>query len=222
MIVAAVPVKDVVNAKQRLMRVLDGPERRELARAMLVDVLRALGAAHLDRVWVVTREPEVAAIARRLGADPVGEEENRGHTAAVATAQAEAVRAGATAFMTIPGDVPCVTAAEIEALAGALTAPPAAVFAPSRSGAGTNGVVLAPPSAMRLRFGEPSFDNHLAAARALRLEPKIVRLRGLGLDVDAPEDLIALLTEGAGTESHALLTRWRLPERLTGVRPAAS
>ena len=220
MIVAAVPVKDVVNAKQRLMRVLDGPERRELARAMLVDVLRALAAAHLDRVWVVTREPEVAAIARGLGAEPVGEEENRGHTAAVATAQAEAVRAAATALLTIPGDVPCVTPGEIKTLVAALGAPPAAVFAPSRSGAGTNGVVLSPPSAMRLRFGEPSFDNHLAAARALRLEPKVVTLRGLGLDVDAPEDLLALLTEGAGTESHALLARWRLPERLAGVRPA--
>lgn len=221
MIVAAVPVKDVVNAKQRLMRVLDGAERRELARAMLTDVLRALAAARLDHVWVVTREPEVAAIARSLGAEPVGEEDNRGHTAAVATAQAEAVRAGATAFMTIPGDVPCVTAAEIRALAGALGTPPAAVFAPSRSGAGTNGVVLAPPAVMRLRFGEPSFDNHLAAARALRLAPKAISLRGLGLDVDAPDDLLALLTDGAGTESHALLTRWRLPERLAGVRPAA-
>ncbi len=221
MIVAAVPVKDVINAKQRLMRVLDGAERRELARAMLVDVLRALAAARLDRVWVVTREPEVAAIARSLGAEPIGEEENRGHTAAVATAQAEAVRAGATAFMTIPGDVPCVTAAEIRALLGALGAPPAAVFAPSRSGAGTNGVLLAPPGVMRLRFGEPSFDNHLAAASALRLEARVVKLRGLGLDVDAPEDLVALLTEGMGTESHALLTRWRLPERLAGVRPVA-
>jgi len=46
-----------------------------------------------------------------------------------------------------------------------------------------------------------------------------VKLRGLGLDVDDPNDLVALLTEGAGTESHALLTRWRLPERLAGVRP---
>jgi 2-phospho-L-lactate guanylyltransferase len=221
MIVAAVPVKDVVNAKQRLMRVLDGPERRELARAMLIDVLRALAAARLDRVWVVTREPEVAAIARSLGAEPLGEEENRGHTAAVATAQAEAVRAGARAFLTIPGDVPCVTAVEIRALVAALGAPPAAVFSPSRSGLGTNGVLLAPPAAMRLRFGEPSFDNHLAAARALRLDPRVVTLPGLGLDVDSPEDLVALLTEGAGTESRALLSRWRLPERLTGVRPAA-
>jgi len=221
MIVVAVPVKDVVNAKQRLMRVLDGPERRELARAMLIDVLRALAAARLDRVWVVTREPEVAAIARSLGAEPLGEHENRGHTAAVATAQAEAVRVGASAFMTIPGDVPCVTPAEIRALVDALGAPPAAVFAPSRTGAGTNGVVLAPPDAMRLRFGEPSFDSHLAAARVLRVEPRIVTSPGLGLDVDAPDDLVALLTEGAGTESHALLTRWRLPERLTGVGTAA-
>jgi len=218
-IVAAVPVKDLVNAKQRLMRVLSAFERRELARAMLCDVLRALRGADLDRVWVVTREPEIAAIATAMGAQPLGEDDNRGHTAAVATAQAEAVRAGATAFMTIPGDVPCVTAAEIRTLLGALGAPPAVVFAPSHSGLGTNGVLLAPPAAMRLRFGEPSFDHHLAAARALRLEPKVVTLRGLALDVDDPTDLVALLTEGAGTESHALLTRWRLPQRLAAVRP---
>ena len=221
MIVAAVPVKDVINAKQRLMRALDGPQRRELARAMLTDVLRALGGAGLDRVWVVTREPEVAAIAASLGAEPLAEPENRGHTAAVATAQAEAARLGARAFLTIPGDVPCVTAAEIRALVEALPRARAAVFAPSRSGLGTNGALLAPPTAMRLRFGEPSFDNHLAAARALGLAPVVVRPRGLGLDVDAPEDLGALLAEGAGTESHALLARWRLPERPAGVRPAA-
>jgi len=221
MIVAAVPVKDVTNAKQRLMRVLDGPERRELARAMLIDVLRAFGGAGVDRVWVVTREPEVAAIARSLGAEPLAEAENRGHTAAVATAQAEAARVGARAFLTIPGDVPCVSGAEIRALVAALTGPSAAVFVPSRSGLGTNGVLLAPPGAMRLRFGEPSFENHLTAARALRLTPTVIRLRGLGLDVDAPEDLLALLGEGAGTQSRDLLVRWRLPERLTGVRPAA-
>src|SRR5262245_65490104 len=120
------------------MRVLDGRERRELARAMLVDVLRALGGAAFDHVWVVTREPEVAALARSLGAEPLPEADNRGHTAAVATAQAEAVRAGASAFLTIPGDVPCVTAAEIRALLDALGTPPAVVHPPSRSGLGSD------------------------------------------------------------------------------------
>jgi len=217
MIVAAVPVKDVVNAKQRLMRVLDGRERRELARAMLIDVLQALGGAALDHVWVVTREPEVAGLARSLGAEPVAEPDNRGHTAAVATAQAEAVRQGATAFLTIPGDVPCVSATEIRALVEALKAPPAVAFTPSRSGLGTNGVVLAPPSAMRLRFGEPSFDGHVVAARALQLSVSIVRLPGLGLDVDDPEDLAMLLAEGAHTESHRLLTGWKIADRLAAT-----
>lgn len=218
MIVAAVPVKDLANAKQRLMAVLDASRRRELARAMLIDVLRALGDAGLDRVWVVTREPEVAAIARGLGAEPVSEAENRGHTAAVAAAQAEAVRVGARAFLTVPGDVPCLTAAEIRTLVGALAAPPAVVFTPSRSGLGTNGVALAPPAVMPLRFGEPSFDTHLAAARALGLQPRVVRLPGLGLDVDDADDLAALLAAGTDTESARLVAGWHALER-AGVSP---
>jgi 2-phospho-L-lactate guanylyltransferase len=220
MIVAAVPVKDLANAKQRLVRVLDARERRELARAMLVDVLRAIIAAGLDRVWVVTREPEAIALARAFGAKPLAEPENRGHTAAVAVAQAEAIRLGAAAFLTIPGDVPCVTVAEIRALVAARPAGPGAVFAPSRSGLGTNGALLVPPSAMRLRFGEPSFDNHLAAARALRLEVRVVRLPGLGLDVDDPDDLAALLASGAGTDSARLAAGWRVQQRAPLARAA--
>ena len=218
MIVAAVPVKDLANAKQRLMGALDASRRRHLARAMLIDVLRALGDAALDRVWVITREPEVAAIARGLGAEAMFEAENRGHTAAVAAAQTEAGRAGASAFLTVPGDVPCVTAAEIRALVAALAAPPAVVFTPSRSGLGTNGVALAPPTAMPLRFGEPSFDNHLAAARSLGLQPRVLRLPGLGLDVDDPDDLAALLAAGASTESARLVAGWRVLER-AGASP---
>jgi 2-phospho-L-lactate guanylyltransferase len=209
MIVAAIPVKDTVNAKQRLIRALDPGQRQALARAMLVDVLGAIAAAGLDRVWVVTREPEVATLARSLGAEPLPEAENRGHTAAVARAQDEAVRVGAHAFVTIPGDVPCVTAAEIRALVSALGAPPAVVLAPSRSGLGTNGAVLAPPMAMPLRFGEPSFEDHLTAARARGIEPHVVHLPGLGLDVDAPDDLAPLLTAGAGTRSGRLVAGWR-------------
>lgn len=213
MIVAAIPVKDFVEAKQRLGRVLDADQRRALARAMLLDVLRAVTAAALDHVWVVTREPEVTALARALGAEPLPEAENRGHSAAVAAAQAAAIRARADAFLTIPGDVPCVTAGEIRTLLGALPGPPAAVFTPSRSGLGTNGVVLAPPGAMRLRFGEPSFDNHLAAARALRLQPRVVPLAGLGLDVDDAADLAALRATGTSTESGRLVAGWRIVER---------
>ena len=213
MIVAAVPVKDFVNAKQRLMPGLGAAERAALAAAMLEDVLAALAAARLDCVWVVTREPAVSALARARGAAPLAEDTNRGHTAAVARAQAEATRLGARVFLTIPGDVPCVTADEIRRLAetAAVGAP---AFVPSRSGLGTNGAALAPSDAMPLTFGEPSFDNHLAAARARGLAPRVLPLPGLGLDVDAPDDLAALLAMPGATVSARLVASWRAGGRL--------
>lgn len=204
MIVAAVPVKDLVNAKQRLIPALGVEQRAALAAAMLQDVLAGLVGAALDRVWVVTRDRAVMALARAHGAEPLVEAENRGHTAAVAHAQAQAVRLGARVFVTVPGDVPCVTAEEIRRLAEA-AATRAPAFAPSRSGLGTNGVALAPPDVMPLRFGEPSFENHLAAARARGLSPRVLALPGLALDVDAPDDLAALLVAPRATVSGRLL-----------------
>ena len=56
--------------------------------------------------------------------------------------------------------------------------------------------LLAPPGAMPLTFGEPSFANHLAAARAAGLAPRVLELPGIGLDVDAPDDLPVLLERG--------------------------
>ena len=217
MIIAAVPVKDLENAKQRLVSVLTPAERSELARAMLSDVLRALASAAPDLVWVVTREPAVAAIARALGAEPLTEAENRGHTAAVAFAQAEASSRGARVFLTVPGDVPRVTAGELKQLAAAAI-PGKPVFVPSRSGLGTNGVALAPPDAKTLRFGEPSFENHLAAARRLGLTPRVLDLPGLGLDVDAPDDLATLLDEDTTTETGRLLRRWLTSGGEAGIR----
>ena len=207
-LIVAVPVKDLTHAKQRLTRVLTPDERGELARAMLRDVLRALAGAHVDRVWVVTRDAAAAAIARELGAEPVLEAENRGHTAAVALAQAEATRRGARGFLTVPGDVPCVTTDELEQIIEGVRAG-APVFVPSRSGLGTNGVALAPPDAMPLTFGEPSFARHLATARQRGLAPRVLSLPGLGLDVDAPEDLSALLAERSATETGRLVSSWR-------------
>jgi coenzyme F420-0:L-glutamate ligase/coenzyme F420-1:gamma-L-glutamate ligase len=211
-IVIAVPVKDLGSAKQRLMPVLDAPQRAALARAMLADVLRALAAADAGRVWVVTRDPEVAAIARGFGAEVVDEAASEGHTAAVARAQARAVSAGATTFATVPGDVPCVRADEIRRLVAAVVGrSPAIALAPSRSGLGTNGAALSPPAAMPLTFGEPSFARHVAAARARGIEPEVLALPGLGLDVDGPEDLRALALEGATTEAGRLAAGWPLP-----------
>ena len=219
--IIAIPVKDLVNAKQRLVPLLAADERRALAAAMLEDVLAALASSRIDAVWVVTRDDAVSAIAHRFGARVVSEAENRGHTAAVAAAQARAGAEGVGVFATIPGDVPCVSAREVDALVAAADASPAVVFAASRSGLGTNGVALAPPDTLALRFGEPSFDNHVAAARARGLTPRLLELPGLALDVDDPDDLVALLAEGSATRSARLVATWKIAARLTDARARA-
>jgi 2-phospho-L-lactate guanylyltransferase len=214
MIVCAVPVKDLANVKQRLTALLTPRERALLARAMLHDVLRALRLSASIEAWVITRDAEVEAIAREHAVRALREDDNRGHTAAVAFAQVEAEGAGAEVFLTIPGDVPCVTPGEIDALVeAARRTAPVAVFTASRSGLGTNGAALAPAGAMPLTFGEPSFANHLAAARARGLPTSVLPLPGLALDIDTPDDLDALLAAKADTESRRLVSSWRVGER---------
>lgn len=213
-LITAVPVKDLANAKQRLVAFLGASERRDLARVMLEDVLDALAVAQIGQVLVVTREPEVEELAARHSAGTLREEINLGHTEAVAHAQRSALARGATRFLTIPGDVPCVTPAELRSLAETPMEPAGVVFVPSLSGFGTNAALLAPPDIMPLKFGEPSFDNHLVAARAAGLRPLVRRLPGLGLDIDAPDDLGQLLERGPSTRSAALLVSLDVPARL--------
>jgi 2-phospho-L-lactate guanylyltransferase len=212
---AAVPVKDLANAKQRLIPLLSAGERRELARAMLEDVLGALLGALPGSVAVVTTDAEVMELARRRGADCLVESANRGHTEAVAFAQHAARDRGVEAFLTIPGDVPCVTPGEVRALCDALAGGRGVAFVPSLSGFGTNAALLAPPDLMPLKFGEPSFANHLEAARERGLAPVVLRLPGLGLDIDSPEDVRLLLERGTSTRSAALLRDRGIAARLS-------
>ena len=66
-----------------------------------------------------------------------------------------------------------------------------------------------PPLVMPLRFGDDSFLPHLAAARGLGIEPTIVELPGIGLDIDQPEDVQALLraTPAMQTRGYTVIAR---------------
>jgi 2-phospho-L-lactate guanylyltransferase len=81
---AVLPVKSLACAKRRLAPLLDGDERRRLARAMLEDVLEACaGAASLAGILVVTADDEAAAIAKEAGARVLPEADERGTNDAV-------------------------------------------------------------------------------------------------------------------------------------------
>jgi 2-phospho-L-lactate/phosphoenolpyruvate guanylyltransferase len=217
---AIVPVKEFAGAKQRLSPALSPEERRALAAIMLEDVLEAVSAVRgLAGLIVVTVDPAATSLAIRYGARVVNEGAREGHTGAVAAAQRLLVREGRAAMMTMPGDIPLLTSAEIAATIAAHGAAPAFTIVPAHDDLGSNTIVCSPPEAVPLRFGEDSFYPHLDAARKQGIEPLVVRHPGIGMDIDNPVDLIAFLKRSprAPTRTLAFLEQSGVAGRLLAM-----
>jgi 2-phospho-L-lactate guanylyltransferase len=205
---AIVPVKALAEAKQRLAAVLAPEARQGLMVAMLQDVLATLRKVdNFGPVLVVTPDAHVAELAQRCGARVLREARGQGHSAAVAAGFAHARAHGAVRALTLPGDAPCVTRDEIKDLidAGDRIAVPGVVMVPARDGDGTNALLVAPPEAFVPRFGPGSFARHRAEAEAYRLDCRVLPLAGIGLDIDGPPDLQALLALKSNDPRYAFL-----------------
>jgi 2-phospho-L-lactate/phosphoenolpyruvate guanylyltransferase len=206
---AAIPVKELGAAKQRLGDRLHPERRRALALAMLEDVLAALGKSRvISGVAVLTVDPDAAALAVRFGAESWPDDARLGHSEAVAAAARRLARQRC-AMLTLPADVPLVAPEDIAQIVGTAAAPPAFVIAPARDGNGSNAVLCAPADAVPLRFGGASFPAHLAVARSLGVEPKILDLPRIALDIDTGDDLDLFEAQRSDTRAQAVLDRWR-------------
>ena len=214
---AVVPVKPFALAKQRLQVCCTPAARRTLARLMLEDVLDVLGAVRaLDGIVVVTADVDAAALARARRIEVLDEPPAGGLNAAVSAAAQRLVQQGCAGMLVLPGDAPGVTCGEVDQLLAAHgqgvlrrvpgVAPPPRVndehapstarddgprltIVPAHDGRGTNALALSPPTALRPAFGDDSFQRHLAAAQRAGLPACVLRLPGLGLDLDHPQDL---------------------------------
>ena len=214
---AVVPVKEFDGAKQRLSPYLSPDERRALATIMLEDVLDAVSAVReLAGVLVITVDPVAASLAGRYGARVVAEGAREGHTGAVTAAARLLVGEGSAGMMTLPGDIPRLSPAEIAATLAAHRPAPAFTIVPAHDDLGSNTIVCSPPNAVPLRFGENSFYPHLDAAREHGIEPLIIRHPGIGMDIDNPVDLVTFLrmSPPARTRTVAFLEQSGVADRL--------
>jgi 2-phospho-L-lactate guanylyltransferase len=208
---ACVPVKEFTGAKSRLSVLLSPAQREVLAATMLEDVLSALaGARRLAGIMVNTVDPRAAALARRYGARVVTEGALDGHTGAVNGMARVLASEGSAALLTLPGDIPRVTAAEVDSVVASCRDAPSFTIVPAHDELGSNAVLCAPAGVIPLRFGDDSYFPHVATARRHGIEPVIVRLPGIGLDIDHPVDLRALLR-----------ARPRMPTRTLALLEAA-
>lgn len=192
---AILPVKSFERAKQRLQPGLDPQLRRQLAEAMLRDVLDALGAAAVDEVVVVSGGGSVREIAHAYGATAV-KDRDEGHNAAASMGISAASALGAERALLVPGDCPALDPAEVDELLARPVRAPSAAIVPDRHGTGTNALLLTPPGALEPSFGPGSCRRHLAGARAAGIGGEIVEVPSLALDIDTPEDLAVLARLG--------------------------
>jgi 2-phospho-L-lactate guanylyltransferase (CobY/MobA/RfbA family) len=98
----------------------------------------------------------------------------------------------------LPGDVPLVTVEELEiVLDGFGRSPDKKEFmiVPANDLGGSNCVVCSPPDCIEFGFGEDSFRRHLRFAKDRDINAMVVKLPGIGLDIDTPEDLFELVSE---------------------------
>ena len=219
---AVLPAKNIVDAKQRLAAAVRPAERRALFRIMYENALSVLSSARgLDGIAVVTCDPMAVEIANAFGARLIAEPANDGQTAAVERAARTLAAEGARGILTIPGDTPLISTTEIEQVLDAHGDAPAMTIVPAHDRRGSNCIAVSPPDLIPFSFGNDSFQPHLAAARERGLEPTILPLPGLGLDIDTPDDLRALLRRPGASPVHGFLKDSGIADRLLAGREEA-
>jgi 2-phospho-L-lactate guanylyltransferase len=158
--------------------------RRELAHAMLADVLTA--CVLVGRTRVVTPDDEGADAARDAGAEAVADP-GGGQGAAV---QAGLENVDPDGILVVNADVPCVVPHDLHSL---LAATPAGCLALVEAPDGTtNALSLPSAESFAPLYGPSSSDRFREHAASLGIEAVSVAVPNLAEDVDTMDDLTRL------------------------------
>ena len=213
-----VPVKNFIDAKQRLREYLGQSERAELYRCMLEDVLDCVCRLNLlDGIALVTLDSTATALADKFGIRIISEPANRGHTEAVQYGIEMLMKEGVGEIMTLPGDIPLVTPSELQSLVDShnnLNCSRAFSIVPSRDYGGSNAVICSPPDVVPLAFGADSYFPNVQKAKAAGIEPNVVELLGISLDIDTISDLRAFISRDVATRTSRYLNESGISARL--------
>ena len=197
------PVKDLRNAKKRLISMLTPEERFSLAEAMLADTIRTVrGVRSAEKIFMITNYQPALDAAEENGWEILREERQVSESDSVDAASRICEERGVRVLLRLPLDLPLVQSRDVDELLAIQCQSPALVIVPSRDGTGTNAMLRTPPTLFRSHFGNGSFAKHLAEAKAAGAQVFVRRNLRLEMDVDDESDLRALLEHDlTGTET---------------------
>ena len=204
---AIVPVNLLKRSKVRLASLLDPTHREQLTLVMFGNVLEALKKSKEIRdVAVISADPRIRSITRRRGAQFLWETKRRGLNRALRTALEESEDGP---VVIVHADLPLLTSHDIGKLVARSKGYDLAIV-PCKNLSGTNALLMNRPNSIPLAFGKGSFRKHVSLARKRRVRYKIVRLTGIGFDVDEPRDVRWLIHQRRQTETQRFLRKLQL------------
>lgn len=195
MIWAVLPLKDFMNAKQRLSGVLAPHERRGLFQTMVEDVLDALDqCALIEKVLIISDDPTAEMLGARYNAVTLTEakSEKPGLNTAVQQAAEYLVKKGADTMLVIHGDLPLASSDDLSALCEQHQGQ-GVTIAPDTAGDGSNVMLCSPPDVISFHYGAGSCQLHCREAERNDIGLQVIPKAGLAIDVDSPCDLVQLI-----------------------------
>jgi len=193
---AIVPVKPLLRGKSRLAEVFTTEERVDLNRQLLentIDILKDI--PEIEHILVVSRDQAALSLAREKGAKTVQENGDPDLNIALTRATIVAKTYTTRGVLIIPADLPLITPEDINALLRKVGDPPVVVVAPDRHKDGTNAMLICPAGLIAYDYGPNSFKKHCERAKEVGARLEICELPSIELDLDIPEDLLALESE---------------------------
>lgn len=188
---AIIPVKQLHESKRRLEHLLSAEARADLIHRFLDNLLAVLNETQgIDRVLVVTVDTSVIKMAAKYGVEVLVEEDAKGLNAAITLGVDLAVKAGATATLILPADLPFARVEDIDQMLAPLISGrlPLIALTGDEIEEGTNALLLAPPGDFIFHYGPHSFRAHLAEACARGRILHVVNAAGLRFDLDTEND----------------------------------
>ena len=186
-IAVVIPIKAFEQAKDRLSGVLSTDQRALLARTTALGVLESVRGAS---VFVVCDNPEVSQWATSHGASVVSQS-----GAGVNAAVQEGISAAHEyeRVMIVHSDLPLPH--RLRELLDSTVARNTVTIVPDRHRDGTNVLIIPRDVGFKCQYGSKSFEAHKAEASKLGLAIEIIEDDELALDIDTPDDLLALPTQ---------------------------
>ena len=207
---------------------------------MACDVIRRVRASgHLDGVLVVSSDPEVENLAINNGCHYLQEQDGlgldnldldglgldgSGLNAAVAQGVVWLRARKVDSVVIVHSDLPLLKTADLDALLDEHGSSSAITVVPDRVGLGSNLMVcpLNPSTEdFRFQYGANSLQSHRQEASRVDIPFSVKTYPGIQFDVDNPQDLETLLTEGLLPEGSSTLQCLRQMPAILRATPAS-